>query len=114
MRFLLTSLPGAGHFHPLVPVARALESAGHDVLVATAPSARASVEGSGLRAVSAGFDRQRDASDERYACLQAELEALPPDGPTRTLFRIRELFAGLYAERMVPTCSRLRRAGVRM
>ncbi len=102
MRFLFTSLPGAGHFHPLVPVARALESAGHDVLVATAPSAHASVEGSGFRAVSAGFDRQRDVSDEQYARLQAELEALPLDGPARTLFRIRELFAGLYAELMVP------------
>src|SRR6478609_11096079 len=102
MRFLFASLPGAGHFHPLVPPARALESAGHEVCVATAPSARSSVEGSGLRAVSAGFDRQRDGSNERYAGLQAELEALPLDGPARTLFRIRELFAGLYAERMVP------------
>ena len=34
--------------------------------------------------------------------LQLELEALPASGPSRTLFRIRKLFAGLYAERMVP------------
>jgi UDP:flavonoid glycosyltransferase YjiC (YdhE family) len=102
MRVLFTSLPGAGHFHPVVPVALALESAGHDVLVAIAPSPHSSVGGSGLRPVSAGFDRQRDASNERYARLQAQLEALPLDGPARTLFRIRELFAGLYAEQMIP------------
>ena len=50
----------------------------------------------------AGFDQERDGSDERFADLQLELAALPTDGPSRTLFRIRKLFAGLYAERMVP------------
>ena len=102
MRFLFTTLPGSGHFHPLVPAARALQVAGHDVCFATAPSFHPSVEGCGFRAISAGFDQQRDSSDERYGQLQAELAALPAIGPSRTLFRIRQLFAGLYAERMVP------------
>ena len=102
MRVLFTTLEGSGHLHPLVPVAQALQSAGHEVLFAAAPSLHPSIEGSGLRALSAGFDRRRDGSDERFARLQAELEALPLDGPARTLFRIRRLFAGLYAERMVP------------
>ena len=51
--------------------------------------------------VSAGFDRERDGSDERFARLQGELETVSPEGPARTLFRIRNLFAGLYAEWMV-------------
>jgi UDP:flavonoid glycosyltransferase YjiC (YdhE family) len=102
VRFLFTSLPGSGHFHPLVPVARALQVEGHDVCFAIAPGFHASVEGSGFRAMAAGFDWARDGSDERFVTLQAELEALSPDGPARTLFRIRNLFAGLYAERMVP------------
>lgn len=102
MRFLFTTLAGSGHFHPLVPVARALELTGHEVCFATAPGFHSSVERSGFRALSAGFDRDRDGSDERFTQLQASLDALPLDGPSRTLFRIRSLFAGLYAERMIP------------
>jgi UDP:flavonoid glycosyltransferase YjiC (YdhE family) len=102
MRFLFTTLTGLGHFHPLVPAAAALEAAEHEVRFATAPSFHPRVEASGFGAFAAGFDRERDAADERYVRLMAELEALPPDGPARTLFRIHRLFAGLYAERMVP------------
>jgi UDP:flavonoid glycosyltransferase YjiC (YdhE family) len=102
VRFLFTTLTGLGHFHPLEPVARALRAAGHDVRFATAPSFHRHVAASGFSSFAAGFDRERDGSDGRYVSLQAELEALPPDGPARTLFRIRRLFAGLYAERMIP------------
>ena len=102
MRFLFTTLEGAGHFHPLVPPARALQSAGHEVVFAAAPSLHASIEGSGFPAQAAGFDRRRDGADEAFVRLQADLEALPRDGPARTMFRIRRLFAGVYAERMVP------------
>jgi UDP:flavonoid glycosyltransferase YjiC (YdhE family) len=72
------------------------------VRFATASSFHPLVESSGFRAVNAGFDRERDGADERYRRLQTELEALPPHGPARTLFRIGRLFAGLYAERMIP------------
>ena len=102
MRFLFVTLAGSGHFHPLVPVAQAVQAKGHLVCFATAPSFHSNVVGSGFQAVGAGFDQERDGSDERYGVLQAELAALPPEGPSRTLFRIRRLFAGLYAERMVP------------
>lgn len=34
MRILVTSRPGAGHFGPLLPFARALQRAGDEVLVA--------------------------------------------------------------------------------
>src|SRR6476659_6439365 len=102
MRFLFTTLAGLGHFHPLVPAARALEAAGHDVCFATAPSFHPVVAASGFSSFSAGFDRERDGPADGYARLQAELEALPPEGPARTLFRIHRLFAGLYAERMIP------------
>jgi UDP:flavonoid glycosyltransferase YjiC (YdhE family) len=102
MRFLFTTLAGSGHFHPLVPTAMALRSVGHEVCFATAPSFHQSVSKSGFSAFSAGFDRERDGADERFVRLQVELEELPADGPARTLFRIRELFAGLYAERIIP------------
>ena len=102
MRFLFTTLAGSGHFHPLVPPAKALEQAGHVVAFAASSSFRASIERSGFRAFAAGFDRLRDAADERFVRLTREIDTLPADGPERTLFRIRELFAGLYAERMIP------------
>src|SRR5580765_2671690 len=102
MRFLFATLAGSGHFHPLVPAARALRANGHRVCFATAPSSHVDVEGSGFDVFAAGFDQERDRSDERYAALRLELDALPANGPSRTHFRIRKLFAGLYAERMVP------------
>ena len=37
MRVLFTTQPGAGHFHPLVPLAQALRDVGHDVAFAGAP-----------------------------------------------------------------------------
>ena len=37
MRVLCSCLPGFGHFHPMVPLARALVDAGHEVAFATAP-----------------------------------------------------------------------------
>ncbi len=31
MRFLFTTIPGSGHYHPLVSTARALQRRGHEV-----------------------------------------------------------------------------------
>ena len=56
MRVLVTTQPGFGHFHPLVPLAQALATAGHEVAVACAPSFRPTVESAGVRAVPAGID----------------------------------------------------------
>lgn len=56
MRFLLTSIPGFGHFHPLLPFARALKSSGHDVAVATAPAFSDAVSGAGFEFIAAGID----------------------------------------------------------
>src|SRR5262249_49158098 len=82
--------------------AQALRSVGHEVRFATAPSFHPAVEHSGFAAFAAGFDRERDGSNARYAKSQVELEELPVVGPERTLYRIHKLFAGLYAEAMIP------------
>ena len=58
MRVLFTTLPGAGPFHPLVPLARALGEAGHEVAFATSRSYCPTVEGAGLRCFPAGYDWQ--------------------------------------------------------
>jgi UDP:flavonoid glycosyltransferase YjiC (YdhE family) len=56
MKALITCTPGLGHFHPIVPLARALRAAGHDVAVVTSPSFRPWIERAGLPIVTAGAD----------------------------------------------------------
>ena len=56
MRVVATSLPGLGHFHPMVPLLSKLVEAGHDVTVATTASFLGVVERSGLHAVALGPD----------------------------------------------------------
>jgi UDP:flavonoid glycosyltransferase YjiC (YdhE family) len=56
MRVLVTTQPAYGHFHPLVPLARALVAAGHEVRVATAASFQREVGAAGLAGVVAGLD----------------------------------------------------------
>jgi len=54
MRFLFTTIPGSGHFHPLVPTARALQQRGHDVAFAASPSFAPAIETAGFEAHPAG------------------------------------------------------------
>ena len=55
MRVLFTTHPAYGHFHPLIPVARALREAGHDIRVATSDRFTAVVEKAGFRTIPAGL-----------------------------------------------------------
>jgi UDP:flavonoid glycosyltransferase YjiC (YdhE family) len=56
MRVLLTTQPGYGHFRPLLPLAHALLSAGHEVRVGTSASFAPVVEREGLHAEAVGLD----------------------------------------------------------
>jgi UDP:flavonoid glycosyltransferase YjiC (YdhE family) len=58
MRVMFTTLPATGHFHPLVPIARAAAAAGHEVVFATAASFCPVVESVDFRCFPAGFDRR--------------------------------------------------------
>jgi L-demethylnoviosyl transferase len=51
MRILFASIPSPGHFYPLVPLAWAMRSARHEVLVATSDDFRSEVLASGLPVV---------------------------------------------------------------
>jgi hypothetical protein len=55
MRLLLTSVPGLGHLHPVLPLALAAARAGHDVRVATGADRVEWVRHCGLRPVPAGL-----------------------------------------------------------
>jgi UDP:flavonoid glycosyltransferase YjiC (YdhE family) len=56
MRVLLTTQPGYGHSRPLLPLARALVDAGHEVRVGTSASHAAAVEREGLAVEPVGLD----------------------------------------------------------
>ena len=56
MRVLLTSQPGYGHFRPLLPLAHALVTGGHEVRIGTSASFVSVVEGEGLHAEGLGLD----------------------------------------------------------
>jgi len=55
MRVLLTSISAYGHLQPLLPLAKALSVAGHEVAVATGPDLRPRAEAAGFTAINAGI-----------------------------------------------------------
>lgn len=89
MRFLLTCVPGLGHFNPLVALARALKDAGHTLAVATAPSFAGVVSGAGLEFLPAGLDW-----DERRL-----LETLPELRSVQKMYRGEWMMNNLFLDR---------------
>jgi UDP:flavonoid glycosyltransferase YjiC (YdhE family) len=62
MRILFTFIGGLGHFHPLLPVARAAVAAGHEVAVAGAGGLVPQVEAAGFRAFATSQPRPEGAT----------------------------------------------------
>jgi UDP:flavonoid glycosyltransferase YjiC (YdhE family) len=56
VRVLVTTLPGLGHLHPMIPLCRALEEAGHEVLVGLSASYAEVARQAGLDAAAIGPD----------------------------------------------------------
>lgn len=90
MRVLVATTAGSGHFAPLVPFARALAGAGHDVLVAAPGSFAGAVTGAGF-----AHHPVADAAPEDLAAVFARLPHLPPDEANAVV--VGEIFAGLDA-----------------
>ncbi|HEX4701543.1 MAG TPA: glycosyltransferase [Pseudonocardiaceae bacterium] len=61
MRILFTFIGGSGHFHPLVPIARAATAAGHDVAVAGGGGMVSTIEAAGFTAFATSKPRPRPA-----------------------------------------------------
>jgi len=55
MRVLITSISGYGHLQPLLPLAKALSDAHHEVAIATGPELRPRAEAAGFTAFDAGL-----------------------------------------------------------
>ena len=94
MRALFTFQPGMGMFRPLVPLARALADAGHEVAFASAASFRPQVEACGFELFPAGLDWIN-------ADLTAAFPDAPPPGPERLAW-VTQLFRVRTASAMVP------------
>ena len=88
-RFLFSSGAGYGHFHPLVPLARALQGAGHEVAFAAREHMRSRVEAVGFDFFPAGSER---TVDPEYQRVRAELDAMPLSLESE-LFAYPRLFA---------------------
>ncbi|HET9442427.1 MAG TPA: glycosyltransferase [Acidimicrobiales bacterium] len=80
MRVLFSCVPGYGHLHPMVPVARALQGAGHAVAFATETRFCARVRAAGFEAFPAGLGPGVVA---RRTFELPEVAALGPDGHWR-------------------------------
>jgi UDP:flavonoid glycosyltransferase YjiC (YdhE family) len=93
MRVLFTCNAASGHFHPLVPVARALADAGHEIAFAARASFATTVAHAGFRHFPAGLDR--DTFD-----VFPQLRTWR--GPGRIEFMRREVVCGLLPRHMVP------------
>lgn len=94
MRVLATCLPGYGHFFPMVPLARAVVDAGHDIAFATAADFCGRVQKDGFTAFPAGISLADQLSEaaRRYP----DQHGLPP-GKERFLNFVPRMLAGVAA-----------------
>src|ERR1051325_5368564 len=101
MRILFTVQPSVGHLHPLVPVARAAQAGGHDVVVCSSASFRPDVEAFGLPHTPAGLD-WLTADHSTWTAFPP----MPPPGPEFGKFVVT-VFADVTTRRMVPDLLRI-------
>ena len=83
MRFLFTSNPLVGHWLPMLPLARAAQQAGHDVVVAAGPDVVGDIERRGLTAWSIGPDLETIQAGMRgrpRAASESDAERTVADG----------------------------------
>ena len=106
-RFLFSTTNGYGHLHPLVPLARALQRAGHAVAFAVRPALRPLIEGAGFTVLPVGGADL--ASDSEYQQIKARLQTMPV-GLATELFSYPRLFCGIPARVRTPELVALARA----
>ena len=96
MRVLFTNQPASGHWHPLVPLAQALASAGHEVAFASLPAFCPTIEAKGFRTFPVGVDETKEDARQINEQLASCTEQPP------ALAVLRYVFAGIRADRMLP------------
>ena len=102
MKVLLTTHPGLGHLHPLVPLAQALQQAGHDVAFACSAALLPTIDRLGFKGFAAGLNWLESAAEKTFPELKATpLEQQPRD------WLLTEVFADVAAHEMVPDLLRI-------
>src|SRR4051794_2791868 len=96
MRVLFTTTSGRGHFQPMLPLARALADAGHELLWAAAEEACVTLRERGFDAVPAGLF---EIVPSPLRNPPPEIAALPPAARPDHLFAL--VFGPLRAEAML-------------
>lgn len=94
MKVACSCLPAYGHFHAMVPLARALAASGHEVAFVTAADFCPAVEAAGFAAFAAGIGLQEQLEVARLRYPQAH--ALPP-GERRFEEFVPRMLAGVAA-----------------
>ncbi len=69
MKVIMTCQPALGHFHPMVPLARALNERGHEVAFVSSPSFCEYIAQAGLTAIAAGLDWLVSDFDQTFPSL---------------------------------------------
>lgn len=100
MRVLFSCIPGFGHFHPMVPLARALQAAGHEVVFATAERfCRNVIEPAGFEAIPAGLSPLQ--VQEEMAAVPPTLHGSPADAHDEDRFGV-QMFAEVAGPAKIP------------
>ncbi len=99
-RFLFCVGGGYGHFHPLVPLARALKEKGHEVAFASGPSLQRLIEAAGFTFLQ--VDGPSRADDPEYQQFRAQQQAMTL-GLESELFSYPRLFCGIGARLRTPS-----------
>jgi MGT family glycosyltransferase len=97
MKALFTVQPAIGHLHPLVPLARAFEEAGHEIAFCSSASFRGEIETFGFDCFPAGLDW---VTSDRSTWTHFPPMPPPPD-PTFPEFVVT-VFADITTRAMVP------------
>src|SRR3954471_16581757 len=103
MKILFTCVVGHGHFHPMVPLARALEAAGHPVAFATDPGFCSYVRDVGFEAHPAGLDQPE--AQARFVAATPGWAEIPPQD--RMPFQFPGLFAAVRVAPMLRDLERI-------
>jgi len=85
MRCLFTVQPMFGHFHAMVPLARALQDAGHDVAFATGQGFGPTVQRAGFRHFPCGLDFDGSLQSLEALPEWQPIKASIPSGPVQQL-----------------------------
>ncbi|HSH78942.1 MAG TPA: glycosyltransferase, partial [Herpetosiphonaceae bacterium] len=101
LRVLFVTAPGLAHWHPLVPVAQALQAAGHEVAVACSPQFAAVVEASGFQALTGeldmGFAEQQPLFRRWWDGQPYTEQSSPPYWLLQNMYLASSFAAHLYA-----------------